>query len=419
MSFYSACWRPPPSWVAGSISFSDAKFLCDLLHRERPSVVLEIGTASGFSAATICQCLDYAARALKGDSEYRVISYDLLEHFYADPSKKVGEAAREMLDAALIKHVEFRNPRTAADAVRDFAPDSLSFCFIDANHRHPWPALDLLAVTEIIRPGGIVVLHDINMPSLPWAAANPALVTRGVESLFNDLALEKEVAMDSLGIPNIGSVRIPHDKHRLRRQLVDIIHGHPWELEVAADYLARLSVQGSGGLTARLRRPWRRFRLKRNPLLKAYTLLAAIRSRLDAGEDPDALQRELNEISRKSGGLGDSHASNLARLQARLSTARGWKMIGAGDWAHALAITDQFGHEGENDELLIMRGRALNGLGRHRDAEAALRRVSGCGAQAHAAVDLACAVSHQERHGHAEGILLDSLTLTDKHPDYP
>lgn len=418
MSFYSACWRPPPSWAAGSISFSDAEFLYELLQRERPSVVLEIGTASGFSAATMCRCLDYAARTANGDSEYRVISYDLLEHFYADPSKKVGEAAREMLDAALMKHVEFRNPRTAADAVRDFAPDALSFCFIDANHRHPWPALDLLAVTKIIRPGGIVVLHDINLSSLPWAAANPALASRGVESLFNNLELEKEVAMDSVGIPNIGSVRIPHDKHRLRRQLVDIIHGHPWELEVEADYLARLPVRRSGGLTARLRSPLRRFRLKRSPLLKSYALLAVIRSRLDAGEDPDALLRELDEISRNRGGLGDSYASNLGRLRARLSTARGWKMIDAGEWAQALSVTDQIGHEGENDEILIMRGRALNGLGRYREAEAALRRVSERGAQAHAAVDLARAVLHQERHDHAERILLDDIPRTDKHPDY-
>lgn len=235
---YGNLHRVRPAWVTGHISYPDGLFLREAILREKPSSVLEIGTASGFSAASLCHSLEVAARSAGGDPRYRVVSYDCVGFFYADPSKAVGDAARALLDASLLEHVDFRHPRTAPDAADEFPPDSLSFVFIDANHYHPWPTLDLLALIDVIRPGGSVFLHDINLPLLA-----PQYQTWGPHHLFADLELEKRVPDDPTGMPNIGQLRMPDDKASLRRKLLRILDAHPWEGEVDTWHLDRLGIR--------------------------------------------------------------------------------------------------------------------------------------------------------------------------------
>lgn len=96
-------------------------------------------------------------------------------------------------------------------------------------------------------------------------------------------------------------------------------------------------------------------------------------------------------------------------------------MIRSSQWEEALDVTDQLGPQSENDddELLLMRGCALNGLGRHREAETALRRISAeSGMQAYAAPELAHAVAQQGRYDEAEQWLLDSLGRIDNNPTF-
>lgn len=239
---YDHLYRALPAWVTGQISYQDGLFLREAILREMPSLVLEIGTASGFSAASLCHALEVATRSVGGDRQYRVVSYDCVGYFYADPSKAVGDAARALLDAPLLEHIDFRHPRTASDAVAEFPPDSLPFVFIDANHFHPWPTLDLLALIDVIRPGASVVLHDINLPLVA-----PEHQCWGPHHLFANLDLDKDVPADSAGVPNIGRLRMPDDKAGLRRQLIGILNAHPWEGEVDKWHLDRLGVRRCAG----------------------------------------------------------------------------------------------------------------------------------------------------------------------------
>lgn len=236
-SFYHA----RPAWLQGHISFDDARFLHAVIQREKPALALEIGSASGFSAAIICHALESAARAGRGVSDYRVVSYDKECRFYADATKRVGDAAREQLAADLLAHVEFRNPRTAADAADEFPAGSIGFVFIDADHLHPWPALDLFAVCRIVRPGAAIVLHDINLSVLA-----PGETGRGASHLFHGLTLEKECASPASGLPNIGLLRIPNDTSRLAAHILAVINAHPWESDVSSRSLARLGLRRSG-----------------------------------------------------------------------------------------------------------------------------------------------------------------------------
>lgn len=226
-------YRRRPKWAVGMISHHDARFLFGRALRSQAEVLIEVGTASGLSTAFLCHAAQRASAAGEIGSDFHVHSYDIDTQFYADRSRRVGDGAREMLDGALLEHITFHAPATAATVRDQHDADSIEFAFIDAAHKHPWPALDLLALLVSLRPGAEVLLHDINLPRV-----TPDVPTFGAKLLFDQLELEKEA--DPGGpIPNIGAVTIPDDKAGLREQLLALVDGHEWEVEPPPDQLRR------------------------------------------------------------------------------------------------------------------------------------------------------------------------------------
>jgi predicted O-methyltransferase YrrM len=223
-----------PEWVASSISGRDAKFLFSRATASGASTAIEIGTASGTSTAILCSALDTARQEGKIGDDFRVISYDLRRYFHPDPSKAAGAAIHEMLDPELAARVEFRSPAISMTLWKYHQENEIEFLFIDANHDHPWPALDLLAVLDLVRPGAEVALHDINLPVL-----HPNYQNWGAKHLFDDLDLEK-YADEASDPPNIGSVVIPEDKAAVREQLIEIVRAHDWGVNIPEEITAPL-----------------------------------------------------------------------------------------------------------------------------------------------------------------------------------
>jgi predicted O-methyltransferase YrrM len=224
-----------PEWArGGSISRNDAQFLFERVTATRCSNVVEIGTAAGVSTAVLCFCLSVAHGPEQPSNGFGVVSYDQSATYYVDRSKPVGCAIHEMLPRELLQHVEFRNPATAINLREHHAPDSIDLLFIDASHKHPWPTLDLLATLDLVRPGGEVILHDINLPLIA-----PEFPDWGVKHLFDGLDLPKltDQASDP---PNIGSVTIPREREPVREQLLHIVDVHEWQTELADEVTAPL-----------------------------------------------------------------------------------------------------------------------------------------------------------------------------------
>ena len=237
--FCNRLYKLKPMWASGTtISLPDAQFLFAITFQAGTREAVEIGTASGLSTVFLCKALEHAALCGNIPTDYKVISYDISSQFYADPKRRVGDAAREMLPAELLEKIQFVHPATACDAAKQHDQNELNLVFIDANHRHPWPALDLLALVDVLSPDGLVLFHDINLPLL-----HPEFQDWGAKYLFDDLDLEKITPPDGTAIPQIGGVRIPGDKEKFRQQLHQIIHAHKWEANVPADYCARLKVK--------------------------------------------------------------------------------------------------------------------------------------------------------------------------------
>jgi predicted O-methyltransferase YrrM len=204
---------------------ADARFLHSRVLAASTTTVVEIGTAVGVSAAVICGALRERA------PNYSVVTYDN-STIYAPDGRRIGEAAEEMLPPDDFARIRFRNPTTSLDVRTDFAPDSIEFAFVDANHMHPWPALDLLALLPCLRPGAEVAFHDINLP-----LHHPEYDHWGAKHLFDGLETIKHVDPET-NPPNIGSIIVPSDRDSFAGQIRVIVHAHRWEHQPSTEHLA-------------------------------------------------------------------------------------------------------------------------------------------------------------------------------------
>lgn len=232
----NAVYGRRPAWAQGMVSLDDARYLFARVLEAAPDEVVEIGTSSGVSAAILCTALSAAHQGGEVDASFRVASYDLRSAWHVDPSRQVGDAIPEMLGPDLASHVVLRNPATALTLRDHYDRAEIEFLFVDANHRHPWPALDLLATLDLLRPGAEVILHDINLP-----VRKPQFPDWGAKYVFDDLAVEK-FADSANTPPNIGSLIVPADKGGAEDQLRALVAAYEWEAKVPDDVRSALGV---------------------------------------------------------------------------------------------------------------------------------------------------------------------------------
>lgn len=232
-----------PGEVQGSINLKEARFLHALIRTHAPDLTAEIGVCSGLSTAVMADALHHLNEA-DGQTR-RLVSYDLMERLYYDPQREVGYFL-SFLPAALRDLVTLRLRCTALHLREDFAPGTLDFLMIDANHAHPWPCLDLLVTLPLLRDGALVAMHDINLPLV-----NPAYPTHGAKHAFDALPLDKTYCEPLKNkVPNMGAFHIPVDRAPLRDELLKCAREHPWEDTVDEAWLK------AAGLFEDLREAW-------------------------------------------------------------------------------------------------------------------------------------------------------------------
>ena len=132
---------------------------------------------------------------------------DLSQCCLTDQTKPVGFVIPQ-----LVPHLSNRirvHPGQDVGHVEQIARvGELELVFIDADHQHPRPTLDLIRVSRFVRPGGWVVIHDIDLGSLAerMRAAGVAVehgAPSGAQWLFEAWPFEK------ISGGNIGALRLP------------------------------------------------------------------------------------------------------------------------------------------------------------------------------------------------------------------
>ena len=206
-----------PAWVTGGISDADAAFLRALVLRVAPVIVVEIGVAAGTSSAALLAALD----ALPPELNRWLWSADVRTTCYFDPSHQIGEAvttiypeyrSRWIVDGdADARRVRARIPRGLVD-----------LAFVDGDHRHPWPLLDVLHLAPWMQPEAWIALHDIALPRV-----HAEFQTFGAMWLFEAWPGEK-IAGEGAA-ENIGAVRLPATLEALVPMATELLARRAWE----------------------------------------------------------------------------------------------------------------------------------------------------------------------------------------------
>jgi predicted O-methyltransferase YrrM len=213
---------------SGVIGWTDYYFLTAFVSILSPPRVLEIGTLTGFSAAIIAAALD---RRHGRESPAWVDTIDLRPQCLIDETRPTGFEIPELIPE-LVSRVHLQIPNDSR-CVRALAPpNELELVFIDADHRHPRPLLDLLRVAPYVRSGGWIVLHDIQLGTIgrKMAAAgetSPWGTPDGAERLFERWPFRK------ISGGNIGAVEMPNEKRALVPFALRLM-AEPFEIEGGA-----------------------------------------------------------------------------------------------------------------------------------------------------------------------------------------
>ena len=230
ISFYN---RRPRN-AKGCIGFDDMVFVIEQICKNKPKLLVELGIASGVSSAGII----YANKLVKESSknwECILYSFDINDKCYWDKSLEVGYAVKEMLESNWKLNWNLILNSSVIDFEKYFSKNSIDFLFIDANHRHPYPTLDLLFAFSYLKSNALVCIHDINLPNLGSTSSE-----YGANNLFYNIDLSKEIDRSS-EIPNMGLLKIEKQQQpNLKQSILDIVFNYKWETNLMKSYLNKL-----------------------------------------------------------------------------------------------------------------------------------------------------------------------------------
>ena len=163
----------------GMITAGDAVFIGAFLAGLRPRSVVELGVCSGQSSAFILVASERLG--LLRDEEKFLYSIDAVTHFGPD-KLPVGQVV-DLEYPARKPHWSLHTEHTVM-AVRDpehpiqdiKSRGGAVVAFVDAEHAHPWPLIDVAILSEWLPKGSWILLQDIQLTER-WLANS---IERGV-----------------------------------------------------------------------------------------------------------------------------------------------------------------------------------------------------------------------------------------------
>jgi predicted O-methyltransferase YrrM len=134
--------------------------LQDLAVGEGAERTIEVGLALGMSALFLCQAV------LERGGRHVAIDPFQQESWNRAGLRTLREAGVQDVVEVIEDESQLALPRLVAEG-REF-----DFAFVDGDHRFEGVFIDLYFMTRLVRPGGLVVVDDMWMPSVRTAVAH-------------------------------------------------------------------------------------------------------------------------------------------------------------------------------------------------------------------------------------------------------
>lgn len=221
-----------PDNIEGAISNEEAFFISNIIIQSNIKNAVELGIASGWSSAIILKSLNYL-KSINPQNDYHYCGIDIDKYCYYNRSLDVGYLVDSLLAEEEYKG-DFHLGKKIFALKDHFKKDEIDFLFIDANHKHPYPAIDLLVSLPYLKNNALVLLHDTNLPIV-----NPKFPSHGVKYVFDNIDSQFRFSCPPTNkktqISNLGAFYILN-KEKLQKDLLNIIEENKFELEISEQY---------------------------------------------------------------------------------------------------------------------------------------------------------------------------------------
>jgi len=190
-------------------SETQINFLCNLIlnyklnNTSNIKNVVEIGTNLGLTTYFMLE-----AGTKKYSNDFKLTSFEL------NDSEQMGKIVHENATENEKESFIFKKGITFSDycthGVNIFEKNKIDLVFIDGQHTHPGPLIDVLFILPFMKKGGLLVFHDINDRYDPedWGAC---YVYEGLN--VKKVSLEEDI---------IGYVVVPNEINSLYKDLLHI-----------------------------------------------------------------------------------------------------------------------------------------------------------------------------------------------------
>lgn len=137
----------------GTVFDDELIFIQDQIVAHKPRTFVEVGMASGLSTGFIAQFLEE-----NGGQEFLSIDYD--DTFFGDTSKPNGFLVPEIYQGT---KVDVTLQKFAISLDVESMSRTFDMGFVDANHQHPWPVIDTLALYPFLTGPKLLLHHDLRL----------------------------------------------------------------------------------------------------------------------------------------------------------------------------------------------------------------------------------------------------------------
>lgn len=196
----------------GTVSAEEAAFIQQYIARDRPKIFVEVGVATGLSSALILMFL-----AENGGEVLH--SIDISETFYGDSTKVTGFLVDE-IDGEGRELFKLHLKRSSFDLKQLLSGKKFDMAFIDAQHGHPWPTIDMMALMPFAKPGALIFHHDLALYRQPGIGIGP-------KYLFDQFDTNERQLIDHQS-KNIGFIRVPEGSYRESEEKLLSALDMPW-----------------------------------------------------------------------------------------------------------------------------------------------------------------------------------------------